>query len=86
MQVLFRQVYLLLPLFPTFQTVCALPHFPLPPLLREYFPAKECNRERLQHIISRWTKDDSEQAISVQMTHGIHSEAMEMNAGVLSAR
>lgn len=89
---LFKQIYLLLPLFPAngkmiCQTVRALPHFPLLPLLQEHFPqlnASSYNQERLQHIISRWTKDDSDQAIIAQMTRGIHSEAMEMNTGVVS--
>lgn len=73
----------------TSQTVRALPHFPLLPSLREYFPqlnANAYNGERLQHIISRWTRDDPGQAIIAQMTHGIHSEAVEMNTGVVSRR
>lgn len=52
---LFRQVKHLLP----FPTLGALPHFPLLPLLGKYFPrlsVNEYNAERLQHIISRWSK------------------------------
>lgn len=73
----------------TLQTVRAFPHFALLPLLRENPPqlnANKYNQERLQHIISRWTKDNSDQAIIVQMTHGIHCEATEMNTGAVSKR
>lgn len=52
---LLRQVKHLLP----FPTLGALPHFSLLPLVGEYFPqlsVNEYNAERLQHIISRWSK------------------------------
>ncbi len=70
--------------FPTFQ---ALPHFPLLWLLREYFPQLNADPERLQHIISRWTKQGQFRLGYYKAdTHGIHSEAEELNTGVVSRR